>query len=264
MAVGAGRDQADGVQAAAGGDGGEEAGDLGAAGDPGQLGRHGQDHVLAQQRGQGVDVAAPPRVGEPVEDLPLVIIEPRVSESGIRRARAGQGGPGALQGAVDRRDADLQQVCYLDGAPGQHVAEDEGGALPGGQPLQRGDECQRDALAPFGDGGRVGVRVRELVQEAVGVGLQVPDLAGGHRAAGFGADDLQAAGAGNPVQPVAQRRLALIGVQRPPGVEQRILQGLVCLVEGPQHPVGVHVQGAQVRADSRRAATFTSPMESIS
>jgi hypothetical protein len=39
-----------------------------------ELGWHGQDHVLAQQLGQGVDVAALPGVGEPAEDLPLVIV----------------------------------------------------------------------------------------------------------------------------------------------------------------------------------------------
>jgi hypothetical protein len=47
-----------------------------------------------------------------------------------------------------------------------------------------------------------------------------------------------ASGAGPPV-----------AVQRPPGAEQRVLQGLVSIVEGAEHPVGVHVQGAQMRAD---------------
>jgi hypothetical protein len=63
--------------AAAGRDGGEEAHDLGAAGDRGELGRHGQDHLLAQHRGQRFDVAALPRAGEPVQDLPLMVIQPR-------------------------------------------------------------------------------------------------------------------------------------------------------------------------------------------
>jgi hypothetical protein len=49
--------------------------------------------------------------------------------------------------------------------------------------------------------------------------------------------------------PVAQRHLAPIGVQRQPGAQQRVLKGLVRVVQETQHPVGVHVQGAQVRAD---------------
>jgi hypothetical protein len=161
--VGAGADQADGVEAAARGYGSEEAGDLGAAGDRGELGWHGQDHVLAQQRGQGIDVAALPRVDEPVQDLPLVVIQPHAGGYGRRGTRSGQGRAGALHGAVDRRDADVQQGSCLGGVPGQHVGQDEGGPLPGGQSLQGGDECQRDALAPFGDRGRVGVVVGELV-----------------------------------------------------------------------------------------------------
>ena len=49
--------------------------------------------------------------------------------------------------------------------------------------------------------------------------------------------------------PVAQWHLAPIGAQRQPGARQCVLKGLVRVVQGTQHPVGVHVQGAQVRAD---------------
>jgi hypothetical protein len=132
-----------------------------------------------------------------------VIIQLRVSCGGVRRVWVRQRGAGTLQGAVDRRDAHLQKGGHLSGVPGEHVAQDEGGALPGGQPLQRGDERQRDALTPFGDGGRVGASIGELVQEAVRVGLQMADLPGRDRAAALSADDLQAAGGGDPVQPVA-------------------------------------------------------------
>ena len=108
----------------------------------------GMDRITSSRSSAAsVDVAALPRVGEPVQDLPLVIIEPRVAGRHPLGA-CRQGGPGALQSAVDRRDANLQQVRHLGGAPGQHVAQDEGGALPGGQPLQRGDERERDALPP--------------------------------------------------------------------------------------------------------------------
>ena len=103
------------------------------------------------------------RVDEPVQDLPLVVIQPHAGGYGRRGARSGQGRAGALHGAVDRRDADVQQGSRFGGVPGQHVAQDEGGALPGGQPLQRGDERQGDALAPFGDCGGVGAVVGELV-----------------------------------------------------------------------------------------------------
>src|SRR6185437_4639286 len=113
--VGAGADQADDVEAAAGGDGGEEAGYLSAAGDRGEHGWHGQDHVLAEQRGQGINVAALPRVDEPVQELPLVIIQPHAGGYGRRGPRSGQGRTGALHGAVDRWDADVQQRGCLGG-----------------------------------------------------------------------------------------------------------------------------------------------------
>jgi hypothetical protein len=43
---------------------GSEVHDLRAASDLGEFGWHGQDHVLAQQRGQGIDVATVRRVDD--------------------------------------------------------------------------------------------------------------------------------------------------------------------------------------------------------
>lgn len=53
----------------------------------------------------------------------------------------------ALEGAVDRWDAGVQQAGDVAGGPGQHVAEDERSALSGGQELERGEEGQPPGLA---------------------------------------------------------------------------------------------------------------------
>jgi hypothetical protein len=49
---------------------------------------------------------------------------------------------GALERAVDRRDAHVEQAGDLGGGPADHVAQDQHGALARRQELDRGQEGQ--------------------------------------------------------------------------------------------------------------------------
>ncbi len=64
-------------------------------------------------------------------------------------------------------------------------------------------------------------------------------------------NDLQARRRGDPVQPVIQRRPALIGVQAAPGPDHGLLQGVLGLIERAEHPVTVQVQRPAMRRDHR-------------
>ena len=169
-----------------------------------------------------------------------------LAETAGRRPCPAERGPGALQGAVDRRHRGLQQLGDLGGAPAQHLPQDQHGPLPGGELLQGHHERQRHRLALLGDRGRVGAVVGQAVQQPVRVGLQprhLGTLRSGHNAAPpAGLELLQAAGGGDPVQPGAQRSPSLEGVQVPPGPQQGLLSGVLGVVEGAQHPVAVHVE----------------------
>jgi hypothetical protein len=163
-----------------------------------------------------------------------------------------QRGAGPLQRAVDRGDAGAEQVGDLLGGPGEHVTQDQHGPLGAGQQLQGGDEGQGDALAPVHDGGGVGVGVGELVEQRIGVRLQPRDVErAADRAAGPAVDHLEAGRGADPIQPVPQRRPALIPVEPPPGTQQRLLDRLLGVVERAEHPVAVQVKSPQMRCDER-------------
>jgi len=57
------------------------------------------------------------------------------------------GFPGALEGAVHRRDRGLERLRDLLGGEAQHLTKDQHGALIGRQMLERGDEGHADRLA---------------------------------------------------------------------------------------------------------------------
>ena len=80
----------------------------------------------------------------------------------------GERGPGALEGAVDRRHRGVEQLGHLGRLPAQHLAQDEHGALAGREVLERRDERQADGLPRRGQLGRVAVLGQDAV---VGDGL---------------------------------------------------------------------------------------------
>jgi hypothetical protein len=53
----------------------------------------------------------------------------------------------------------------------------------------------------------------------------------------------------DPVQPRAQRAAALEAVERLPGAQHRVLQGILGVVGGAEHPVAVRLQLAAVGLD---------------
>jgi hypothetical protein len=81
-----------------------------------------------------------------------------------------QGRPRALQRALDRRDAQVQQPSGLARRPADHIAEDQHRALAGRQVLDRRHERELDRLALDHHGVRPLVLGRQ--QQPIRVGLE--------------------------------------------------------------------------------------------
>jgi hypothetical protein len=73
------------------------------------------------------------------------------------------GGAGALERAVGRGHGRVQELGGLGRREGEHVAQQQSGALGGREPLHRGDERRRDTVTPLDDGGRIAAGGRELI-----------------------------------------------------------------------------------------------------
>jgi len=99
-----------------------------------------RDHgVVGEQGDDRRDVAALERVGEPGRD-PL-LARRAWQRSLVTPARwqvVGDRGPGALEQVVRCVDGAAECVRRLSGAEPEHVAEHQGGALPGREVLQGG------------------------------------------------------------------------------------------------------------------------------
>ena len=133
-----------------------QAEDVVAAGQPQVERRHRLDRVLADQRGQRLHVVALERLDVAIQQLALGRLD--------RGSRVGHGDlsrldrrAGALQRAVDRGDAGVEQLGGLAGLPAQHLAQDQRGPLARRQVLERGDERQAHRLVRDGRLGRVGL-----------------------------------------------------------------------------------------------------------
>ena len=83
---------------------------------------------------------------------------------------------------------------------------------------------------------------------------------------------IQAARGDHPVQPGPDRGAFLEAAQPMPGRQQRVLQGILGVVDRPQHPVAMHPQLSLVRADKlaerspspARARSSSSPVTATS
>ncbi len=222
------------------------------------LGRHPNPRVVGEQGDDRVDVAALERLAEAVEQLPLggrVRQRPRLRSLLDRRA-------GALQRAVHRRLAGVEHPRDLGRPKAQNVAQHEYGALVGRHALQPGNERERHGLlglvAHLGAVGAVG----HALEQGVGVGLEPDRLAParGLRRVGRAvsaqhvlgppgavAQRVQAAVAGYPVQPRAQRGALLEVGQPAPGGQQRLLHHVLGVLDRAEDAVAVHLQLAPVR-----------------
>lgn len=223
-----------------------------------------------QQRGQGVHVEA----FEGVDVAPeqgLLLVAQRLGRGvgggvGIR----GEGGPGALQRAVDRGDRAAQQLSDLGRGPAEHLAQDQHRPLPGRQPLQRGDERQPHRLPGDRGLGRVaGRRQHPFVRDRPDpgrLGQPGPDRGVHARRGGqvhrpgpalAAPEQVQADVGGDPVEPGAQRGAPLEAVVAAPGPHHRLLHGVLGLEGRAQHAVAVAGQLGAVRLQPvRQRALF--------
>ncbi len=172
-----------------------------------------------------------------------------------------QAGPGPLEGAVDRVDRRVDQVGHLVGVVSEDVAEDEHGALAGGQDLQRGHEGQGDGLRLFVACLRAERRGDRPFEQGVRIGLEPHDLAEPGRFGRFDLGDGPLLGrasagraqrvetpvGGDPVQPRADRGPSLEPGEALPGGEQRVLEGVLGVLDRSEHPVAVHLELSTVR-----------------
>ena len=149
------------------------------------------------------------------------------------RGLSAGGFAGALQAAIHRGDAAVENLGHLGGGELEHLAQDQDRALDGRQVLQRRHEGQLDALPlgipglriAAGTGGRAGlgfwVRLEpdwlgDQVTEVVDVGPGRA-VAGTEEPASPGRRQPQAGVGGDPVQPRPQRGAALEAGQPAPG-----------------------------------------------
>ena len=164
----------------------------------------------------------------------------------VRRARVDHLA-GSLQGAVDRGGGCVELFGDLGCREPENVAQDQCGALDGGQVLQRSDERQLDALA--GEVLRLG--------RGVGVGLEPADLGRGR--AGREVDGQlpptspfeggEAAVGGDLVQPGADETALVEAGDTAPRADQALLYRVFGVLQRAEHPVTVRLQLAAVRRD---------------
>ena len=243
------RYEADPVEPAVERDRGEECADARAPFEPGGLGRHRQQRVVREQGNESFDIHRCPRILEEPHHpflglrvewlvhaveaaLPSLLLEPLSA---------------SLQRAVDRRDAVLEQLTDLARRPAEHVAEHDHDALLGWQKLHRGDERQADPLAFLRQRVRTRRARRDCLEQAVGIRLEV-GIDERLRAPVALLDQSKAHVGRDPVEPGAQWGAWLEPVDAAPGAQHCLLEGIVRIVERPEHPVAVNVKRLSVRA----------------
>ena len=153
----------------------------------------------------------------------------------------------------------------LSGRPAERVAKEQDGALPGRQVLDGGEVGDLHRLPAHGYGvGLLPCGCRRL-EQVIGIRLQPRDLFGRvHRDRKIGArrhdirgqntptaafQRVEAHVRGDPVQPRADRGPAL---ERRPGLpcaQERLLEGVVGVINGAEHPVAVDVEPPPVLVD---------------
>ena len=144
------------------------------------------------------------------------------------------GAAGALQRAVRRGDAGAEQSGRLVGGPAEDVARDERRALPGWQQLHRRKERQLDRLALDGDRVRLLIARRGLVEQSIRVRLQPRHLrerAHFRQPARVAAQHVEAHVRRDPIQPGTEQQAAIEALARTPRVQQRLLHGILGLIE---------------------------------
>ena len=183
-----------------------------------------------------------------------------------RGGHLAQPGAGALQRALDRGGTGAEHPGDIVGREGQHLPQDEYCPLPGRQVLKAGDEREPQALpeaaitAGSPDSGSPARRESAAAMSRLppgsapfpGPGRQGPRAA----AAGHAAAGRSGRCTGDLVQPCAHRGPALEPAVGAPGPQVGLLDQVLRVVEGAEHPVAVGQQLAAeqlvLRANSPR------------
>ena len=154
--------------------------------------------------------------------------------------------PGPLKGAVERRDAEPQDLRRVRSGKAKDVAKHQRRPLPPRQVLQQRDERQVHRLAGLVAGLGPGV-VRGRSRR---VGLQPRNLFQGRArrevdrelTSSTALDQGQATVGGDAVEPGTHVASRCQPVERRPCPDQRLLDGILGILDRSQHPVAVHLQ----------------------
>ncbi len=161
----------------------------------------------------------------------------------------------ALDRAVHRGDARVEQLGHLGRLPLQHVTEHQHGPLPSGQVLQRGDERQADRLTRLHDLGGIACGQDPVVGDRQDPGglrkrlaevldrrrLRRPQV---HRAGPpfLARQHVEADVRRDPVEPRAEARATFEALEAFPRPEQGLLHGVLGVEGRAEHPVAVRGQ----------------------
>ena len=159
---------------------------------------------------------------------------------------------GSFESTVYCNYGGAEQIRRLRRLPVEDIAEDEDGALPGGNALQRGDESEPDRLSACGKRrwvARLGqhAAVRDRLDPRRGRQRLANWRIGGCRGSEVGRngapltalEHVQADVGRDPVQPGTKRCAALEALAAAPRVQECFLDGVFRLGRGPEHPVAI-------------------------
>jgi hypothetical protein len=226
--------------------------------------RHRPGGVLGEQRHDLVHVALGHRGHVALDHVSDAVVAQRAERLllALLRQLLVHRLPGPLQRAVHGGDARVERLRRLLRREAEHLAQDERRALVRGEVLERGDERQLHALAQLVAGLGRGVAVLEaepLIREGLHPGrldrrhpdalvVRVERGAVVEREHPLRAaiDQVQAGVGGDRVEPGAKRAPALELADRAPGAQHRVLERVLGVVQGADHPVAVRVELALV------------------
>ena len=236
---------------------------------PHREGRHGLPHVFGEERAERGGVGGLRRRDVPAQQITLGVGDlacpcPLGRPFGQLRPHRG---PRALQQAVGGGLAEVQQLGDLPGRPGHGVAQDQHRPLARGQVLDGREVCQLDRLARLDHGRRLVVRRSRQLQQPVGVRLEPGQFdrrrevgvqhlfrrtdVGRHDPLRTARQRVEAGVRRDAVEPGPEQRPSLERGTRLPGLEVRVLDEVVGVVDRAEHPVAVDVELAAVALAQR-------------
>ena len=234
--------------------------------------RHGQPHVLAQECDEPTVVVSLERLHVRLEKRPLGVLgiggcrplEPCCRKSLLQRRTR------TLKRTVHGGKAHLEHRSGVVRWPVERIAKDQDRSLSRRKMLDRCEECELDRLSH--DGGVV--RLRALVDEAVGVRLQPREVGRRnrtgaeirsraflvwHEAPRPALEDPEAGVGRDPIEPGSERRAPVVRLAAAPGAEEGVLDCVLGVLERAEHPVGVHLQLGAMPFDERRKRSGVAP-----